>query len=189
MSIVRQQEQAPPKEEALDLAQMVRQHQAGIWRYLRFLGASGNEVDDLVQDTFLAFVRANQLAKFSFRSDASTLAYLRQVARNQLLQRRRRQGHEMDTVQLTSAEQVWSEVAAEDGLDDYLQTLRKCKERLTGRSKKAIQLQYQQGLGRAEVADTLGMSLDGVKTLLRRTRERLRKCVESNMKHVERGSK
>ena len=189
MSTVRHQEAAMAETNRLDIAQTVRQHQAGIWRYLRFLGASGNEVDDLVQDTFLAFVRAHEQAKFTFRNDASTVAYLRRVARNQLLQQRRKQGHEMDTVQLTAAEQVWSEVAAEDGLDDYLQTLRKCNERLQGRARKAIQLQYQQGLGRAEVADTLGMSLDGVKTLLRRTRQKLRECVESNMKRVERGSK
>ena len=182
MSIVSQQERTT------DFAQVVRRHQAGIWRYLRFLGAKETEVDDLVQETFLAFLRATQSAKFSFQGDAPALAYLRQVARNQLLQRRRKQGREVNTVQLAAAEQVWSEVAAEDGLDEYLLTLRRCQDKLQGRAQKAVQLQYQQGLGRAEVADTLGMSLDGVKTLLRRTRQKLRECVERNL-HGERGSK
>ena len=56
-----------------------------------------------------------------------------------------------------------------------------CLEKLAGRAKQSIELQYQQGLGREEVADTLGMSPDGVKTLLRRTRQKLRECIERNM--------
>ena len=169
MSTVTQQKQT------FEFGQLVREHQAGVWRYLRFLGADPTEVDDLVQETFLALMRAKN---FSYQGTVATSAYLRQVARNQLLQRRRKQGREVNTVELTAAESVWSEVAAEDGLEQYIHVLRECIEQLSGRPQQAVQLQYQEGLGRAEVAAKLGISPDGVKTMLRRTRRKLRECVE-----------
>lgn len=175
MSTVTQQKQT------FDFAQIVREHQAGVWRYLRFLGAEPNETDDLVQETFLALMRA---IDFSYQGAAATSAYLRMVARNQLLQRRRKQGREVNTVELAAAETVWSEVAAEDGLETYIQTLRRCIGELSGRPQRAVQLRYQQGLGRAEVAEALGISPDGVKTLLRRTRQKLRECVERKVQQL-----
>lgn len=42
-----------------DMAGLVRAHQAGVWRYLRFLGCHPDEADDLTQETFLALKQAN----------------------------------------------------------------------------------------------------------------------------------
>lgn len=168
--------------QTFDFSTVVREHQSGVWRYLRFLGADQTEADDLVQETFLALLRAQENGSFSYQGSEATWGYLRQVARNQLLQRRRKHGREVNTVELTAAETVWCEVASHDGLDCYLQTLRSCLEKLTSRARRAVELQYQQGLGRAELADTLGLSPDGVKTLLRRTRQKLRECIERNIK-------
>ena len=36
-----------------DLTDLVRSYQAGVWRYLRFLGAEDALADDLTQETFL----------------------------------------------------------------------------------------------------------------------------------------
>ena len=41
-------------ERQTQLADLVRQHQAGVWRYLRFLGCDRPLADDLTQETFLA---------------------------------------------------------------------------------------------------------------------------------------
>lgn len=161
-----------------DLAQLVKAHQSGVWRYIRFAGASSTEADDLVQETFLAFMKSN----FEYQSDTATAAYLRQVARNQLMQRRRQQGREINSTQLAATEAVWVEVAPTDGLDDYLTALRGCIEQLRGRPSAAIELHYRQGLGRTLIAEQLGMSPEGIKTLLRRTRQRLRECVERKVK-------
>ena len=86
---------------SLDLAGIIDRHQADVWRYLRYLGADSNDADDLTQETFLALNRA----KFQHRSNGETAAYLRTIARNQLLMFRRLQGREIDTVQLEAAEQ------------------------------------------------------------------------------------
>jgi RNA polymerase sigma-70 factor (ECF subfamily) len=157
-----------------DLGQLVREHQADVWRYLRYLGASTADADDLVQETFLAVARS----RFEKYSRQQTAAYLRTVARNQLLMARRREGHEISTVDLAAAEQVWSTTVDRAGSDGFLAALADCWEQLTGRARAVVDGFYRDQQSREELAEKLEMQPDGVKTLLRRTREVLRQCVE-----------
>jgi len=97
-------EQQPRQmEESTDLASLVDRHQAGVWRYVRFLGADTTEADDLTQETFLTLARG----EFVERDERQTAGYLRVVARNQLLALRRRQNCEVSTVELEAADSVW----------------------------------------------------------------------------------
>jgi len=114
-------------------------------------------------------------SKFVQRSAHETAAYLRTVARNQLLMARRREGREINTVELEAAEQVW--VATGDR-NIYLAALADCLEKLDGRARAAIHLFYEEKRGRTEIAAELDMKPDGIKTLLRRTRDVLRDCIE-----------
>ncbi len=163
----------------MDWAGLVRRHQATVWRYVRYLGADRAEADDLTQETFLAVARANFVA----RDERQTAGYLRTAARNQLLALRRRQNREICTVQLEAADSVWA--AAVDGgggLDDYLEALRACVDGLEGRARQVIDLHYRVGASRGAIATQLAMQPDGVKTLLRRTRDVLRACVERKLR-------
>jgi RNA polymerase sigma-70 factor, ECF subfamily len=172
------QEQPPQVRATVDLATLVQQHQAGLWRYLRYLGADSTEAADLTQETFLAFARA----KFAERHDLQTAGYLRTVARNQLLMLRRRQHREICTVELQAADSVWAAATGPDGsLSAYLDALRECVDRLEGRARQAIDLHYRECATRDAIASQLQMQPDGIKTLLRRTRQLLRECVERKM--------
>jgi RNA polymerase sigma-70 factor (ECF subfamily) len=165
----------PPQSPSIDLATLVQTHQAGVWRYLRYLGAERTEADDLTQETFLAFTRA----EFVQRDERQTAGYLRTVARNQLLVLRRRQDREINTVDLEAADSVWATAADADGsLDGYLDALRTCLDELRSRPRQAIDLHYRDGSGREAIARQLDMKPDGVKSLLRRTRDLLRECVQ-----------
>jgi len=95
---------AAAAERRADLAGLVRGHQAGVWRYLRFLGCEPDEADDLVQETFLAVLRDG----FEERSPGQTAAYLRTVARNRLLMARRKDRSRPAAVDLEAAEAVWA---------------------------------------------------------------------------------
>ncbi len=118
--------------EPFDFAHAVRQHQAGVWRYVRFLGAEAAEADDLTQETFLALARAG----FVERDERQTAAYLRVVARNQLLALRRKQSREICTVELDAADAVWVAAAGADGsLSGYLDALGDCMAKLDGRAR------------------------------------------------------
>jgi RNA polymerase sigma-70 factor (ECF subfamily) len=167
------------KSSPADLASLVRQHQAGVWRYVRFLGADTTEADDLTQETFLALARGG----FVERDELQTAGYLRVVARNQLLALRRKQNREIDTVGLEAADSVWAAAAGPDGsLNIYLDALRDCLAQIEGRARQAIDMHYHDHAGREAIASQLGMQADGVKTLLRRTRDVLRECVERKIK-------
>ena len=117
-------DQQPRKtEEPADLASLVHRYQAGVWRYVRFLGADTTEADDLTQETFLALARGG----FVERDERQTAGYLRVVARNQLLALRRRQNREVSTVELEAADSVWAAAAGPDG---SLTQLPRCASRL-----------------------------------------------------------
>jgi RNA polymerase sigma-70 factor, ECF subfamily len=163
----------PPRTE-FDLACLVREHQADVWRYLRYLGAAADDADDLTQETFLAVARS----PFELRSRGETASYLRTAARNQLLMLRRRQGREASTVDLAAAEDVWAAALDDGDSSVLLDALAACYEALTGRVRDAVDRFYRDGNSREEVARELAISLDGVKSLLRRTRATLRECIE-----------
>ncbi|MEX0641738.1 MAG: RNA polymerase sigma factor [Pirellulales bacterium] len=174
-----------PKERAgassppIDLASLIDRHQAGVWRYVRYLGADTTEADDLTQETFLAVARGG----FAERDDRQTAGYLRTVARNQLLVLRRRQNREVCTVELEAADTVWASAAGPDGsLEIWLDALRECVDGLEGRARQAIDMHYHEHAGRDVIAMKLDLQPEGVKTLLRRTRQILRECIERKLK-------
>ncbi len=76
------------------------------------------------------------------------------------------------------SEVLWREHCGRDGGERYLDALRGCVETLDGRSRSVVSLRYARGESRGKIATELGMSLDGVKSLLRRVRQLLRECVE-----------
>ena len=105
------QERAGPSAAPTDLANLIQRFQAGVWRYVRYLGADTTEADDLTQETFLAVARGG----FAERDERQTAGYLRTVARNQLLALRRKQNREISTVELEAADTVWAAAAGPDG--------------------------------------------------------------------------
>lgn len=150
------------------LEHLVPRFHADLWRYLRFLGAAATEVDDLVQETFLAVFRSS----FVYRTDREALSYLRTTARRQFMMARRARGRELDTVSLDAAEYAWAEMERQHcDWDHYLAALEDCLSGLQGRTREALELYYRQGFGQQEVGEKIGLEREGVKTLLRRARE------------------
>jgi RNA polymerase sigma-70 factor (ECF subfamily) len=171
--------QAVTTQRPLDSAALIRTHQAGIWRYLRYLGAEPSVAEDLTQETFLAVLRR----PFEQVSTVATAAYLRQVARNLFLKALRRARSrpgevELEAVELEAAERVYMELAGSDGGAGYLDALRHCLQGLTGRVREVLDRFYRQDSSREQLAQAMAMSEDGIKSLMRRARETLRACIE-----------
>lgn len=152
--------------------ELVRAHQVEVWRYLRYLGASAELADDLVQETFLRLLRA----PFVDRSPAATAAWLRTVARNFYVKSFRRPP--FASTELDKIEAGWNGFAGNDGGDDTLVRLRACLEKLDARARQAVQLHYEERRSRADIGARLGLGEDGVKSLLRRARTALRMCID-----------
>ncbi|MCO6045648.1 RNA polymerase sigma factor [Aeoliella sp. ICT_H6.2] len=167
----------PPPAASDRMALLVTRHQATVWRYVRYLGATTAEADDLVQETFLAVFRSD----FVHESDRQTASYLRTTARRRLLMLRRKESRRPVEVELESAETVWAETMGDGPADPYLEALDGCLQHLEGRARTAIDLQYTDRLSREEIASRLDLKPEGVKTLLRRTRDALRECIERKL--------
>ena len=159
--------------------QLVHSHQKGVWRYLRFLGASAAEADDLTQETFLAAWRAG----FTQISPAATSAYLRTVARSRFLMMVRTRKRRITESELADVEADWIALTNEgDDWDDRMEVVDRCLQGVQGRAREALDLFYRQGRSYAEIAPRLELKPEGVKTLVRRVVEKLRQCMEAKLK-------
>tara|TARA_R110002072_G_scaffold100429_2_gene221098 strand:+ start:25929 stop:26570 length:642 start_codon:yes stop_codon:yes gene_type:complete len=160
--------------EQAELAALVQQFQAPVWRYLRLLGADTHEADDLMQEAFV--VCAERLRKGE--QLLSPAAFLRGVARNLLLGSRRRDRRRPPTGQWLEAVEEFVAEQPEAIEDGRIDALRQCVQRLQGRVRQAVVWHHLEGVAREEVARRLGIGLHGMKSLLSRARESLRECVD-----------
>jgi RNA polymerase sigma-70 factor (ECF subfamily) len=161
-----------------DIAALVRTHQAGIWRYLRALGCSAAEAEDLTQETFLEVLRR----PFEQRSDASSAAYLRLVARHQMLMARRKQGREVGLADIEGIDAEWNEYVGDHDGGLHVEALKECLKGLEERERRALELRYKDELPREEIGKALGLSDGGIKNLMERAREKLKRCMERKLK-------
>jgi RNA polymerase sigma factor (sigma-70 family) len=157
--------------------ELVQRHQGTVRGFLLYQGCPPHLLDDLVQDVFLAFLRA----RFEHRADAATAAFLRKVALHlyiKAMERERRAPLAMDA---QTAELAWVDFEREDGGTGYVHALHECLQKLKGRAAEVIALRYRDGLRRTAIAERLGLSESGIKALLIRARASLRECVERRL--------
>lgn len=152
-------------------------HQAGVWRYLRALGCDASLADDLTQDTFLEILK-RPLIEYS---EQATAGYLRKVAHNLFISRRRRDGRITVTEHAEQLESAWMRWAGFDNGDSAIEALSECFARLTARAQQALKLRFSIESSRQSIADTLGISEHGAKNLMQRAKAQLRECVEGKL--------
>ena len=161
-----------------DAARLIREHQAGVWRYLRVLGCSPSQAEDLTQDTFLAVLQK----PFEEINRAATAAYLRQAARSLFISSQRRAARAVAAAELDEIEESWTRWAANDDGQELLAALQKCLETLAGRARQALDLRFREECSRADIAAKLGLSEDGAKNLMQRAKQHLRTCIERTLR-------
>lgn len=163
---------------AIDVADLVRRHQAGLWRFLRALGCDARSAEEVTQDTFVAVLQR----PFAAIDDPSTAAYLRTVAKRLLWKTRRRDGRPapMPPDVLEALESAFVALGGDhaDGGDAAIDALRGCVAGLDARAKALVDAHYKDGVSRVELGRRFEMSEDGIKSWMRRVRAQLRACVE-----------
>jgi RNA polymerase sigma factor (sigma-70 family) len=147
--------------------QLVERHAPALRRYLRVLGADA-DLDDLVQETLLVLLQRD----FVDLGPRPTAAFLRRTARHLFLRR-----HRGLLPQVETADLVWEEECGDDDGAGYVEAVRACLQQLGPRAARIVQASYAEDLGREAIARELGMTVDGVKTALRRIRSRLAECI------------
>jgi RNA polymerase sigma-70 factor (ECF subfamily) len=158
----------------VDANRLIEDHQAGIWRYLRALGCSRAEADDLTQETFLAVLQR----PFVNYSPAATAAYLRKVALNRFISARRRSGRLVYLEQIEQIDQTWGRLVSDYHGEALLEALRECLSELTQRARTALTMRFRDDLPRVEIARALNITEHGAKNLMQRAKKQLKTCVQ-----------
>jgi RNA polymerase sigma-70 factor, ECF subfamily len=165
--------------------ELVRRHQASIYRYLRFMGADAASADDLAQDTFTEAFRIVDRAPKPGDFNGES-AWLRAIARNMFMRhwRRRKNTPEvLDGEILEKAEAAWKQEFLRDSEDgfDYVEALRECLRKVPPAQRAALDMRYDARKSRREMAASLSMTEDGVKSLLQRVRAALAECIQKRL--------
>ena len=142
-----------------------------VWAYLSRMSGDPRLADDLLQEAYYRFLRANA----AHESDAHRRNYLFRIATNLVRDMRRRPrvdaahiadgGEETDPADPQSADVANGAVRRLD--------LARSMARLKPRERDLLWLAYAQGSSHKEIAETLGLKAASIKLLLFRARRRL----------------
>ena len=156
--------------------ELVRRHFMSIYRFFVNKVGSADEVDDLLQRTFLACVEGRDRV----RDEGSLRAYLLGIARNQMLAyvRRKQRDRKHEGLDVSVAELSGSPsqvVAGHESEKLLLVALREIPLEL----QTVVELYYWEELSVAQMAEVLEIPAGTVKSRLFRARDALRQRLEA----------
>lgn len=140
-----------------------------VWAYLLRLSGDTNLADDLLQEAYYRFLRANR----AFETEAHRRNYLYRIATNLVRDGQRR--HRLDFVPVPDEHGPDALVANGDvaGQAAVRTDLNRAMAQLTPRERELLWLAYAQGSSHEEIAGALGLKTASIKMLLFRARRRL----------------
>jgi RNA polymerase sigma-70 factor (ECF subfamily) len=164
---------------SLDLARVVREHQAALWRHLRVCGASGSLATELVQETFVAWWRSRPVDL----GPAALRGWLRATARNLFLAdcRARRRRAAVETLDAEAVERAWANYERRDDGAGYRDALRLCLDTVPARERDLLAAAVVDGVGLDVLATQRGLGVEATRSLLRRLKAALRTCVRRRL--------
>jgi RNA polymerase sigma factor (sigma-70 family) len=167
----------------LTFEQLVRDHQAMVFRTLLRLTGSREHVDDLAQDVFLRLYRALP----SFRGEALITTYLYRIAVNVAQDEwKRRRRVDRAHVSLSDETSAWEERLAhpdrnaEQQLEEreFQQTVEEQLQLLSQIERTILILYHQEERSYEQISYALGMPIGTVRTHLHRGRKKLREAIQ-----------
>jgi len=146
-------------------------HFAALYRFFR--NKVGDEVDDLVQQSFLACVEGRE----GFRADASFRTWLLSVARHKLYDRFRVQRRDAARFDPDATSAVDLGVSAPSALANKAEQklLLAALRRIPVTSQVTLELYYFEGMRGPAIAEVLGVPEPAIRSRLRRGLEQLRR--------------
>jgi RNA polymerase sigma-70 factor, ECF subfamily len=169
----------------LEFEEIVREHQAMVFRTLARLIRSREHLDDLAQEVFLRLYRGMQ----HFRGDAKLTTYLYRITLNVAQDEWKRQRLEQSNRSLSDLEAGWEnrlvsrERGAEQSLSEkQLRTqLESALAELSAAEREVLVLFHQEECTYEQIAVILNLPLGTVRTHLHRGRLKLRERMQERM--------
>jgi RNA polymerase sigma-70 factor (ECF subfamily) len=139
-----------------------------VWVYLARITGDPHAADDLLQETYYRFLRADR----AYDSDTHRRNYLYRIATNLARDRHRRQ---RDFVNVPEEDEPGAPQADADLAERSARRadLARAMNKLKPRERDLLWLAYAQGSSHQEIADSLGLKKSSIKLLLFRARRRL----------------
>lgn len=177
----------------LSFEQVVRDHQAMVFRTLYRLTGSREHLDDLAQEVFLRLYRALP----NFRGDSLVATYLYRITVNVAQNEwKRRKRTDRPLVSISEETSAWEdrlehpERNAEQQMEERefrLQVEEKLQE-LSGIERTVLVLYHQEERSYEQIAAALGMPIGTIRTHLYRGRKKLRERLQDQMARERRTS-
>ncbi|MEX0642087.1 MAG: sigma-70 family RNA polymerase sigma factor [Pirellulales bacterium] len=146
--------------------------------FVRALVPHQPDADDVFQE-----VSRTLWAKFDeYQSGTNFLAWAFNIARFKILQYRRTQSRQSQTLGDAVFELIADEVYGALGKDDArFQVLAECLQKLPARDRHLIEVRYHQGQSTKSVAEAVGRSVDAIYRSLRRIHKELFFCMQRGL--------
>jgi RNA polymerase sigma-70 factor (ECF subfamily) len=170
-------------DEAGAFEELVRRYQHRLLGLMHHLVGDAQEAEDLVQEVYLRVYRARKTYRPEAFCDAWLFTIAENVARNRLRTRRRKpvlvlDAHDSGPLGPRPAERLVKDpgTGPQQKLDrkELAAVVRQALDGLHERQRLAVVLNKFEGLGYAEVAAMMRLSVEAVKSLLTRARLKLR---------------
>jgi RNA polymerase sigma-70 factor (ECF subfamily) len=159
------------------------QHQNQLRGFLHSLVPDFAMVDDLIQECFLTVTQK----ALEFDLTTNFQAWIRSIARFKVmaLQRDHSRRPQMLAAEVLDALMVSApEPLPQEHDDAAVKTLRSCLERLAPAAREIVRLRYFSEYGPLEISRIRECSANAVNVTLARSRDVLRRCMESRMSEV-----
>jgi RNA polymerase sigma-70 factor (ECF subfamily) len=155
-------------------AELLSRHQDAVYRFGRMMCGNHDDAEDVAQDTLMTALEKAD----GFRGEASFLTWLYAIARSQCSRKRRRGSREImaEGQEGKPPELLDPAPLAVDALasNSERKAVQRAVEALRPIYREVVVLRDIEGLTAPEVAETLGLSVEAVKSRLHRGRAELR---------------
>jgi RNA polymerase sigma-70 factor, ECF subfamily len=154
-------------------------HSPALRGFVASLVSQFGAVDDVLHDTFVTITA--KAAEFELGTNF--LAWAKAIARFKVLHARRAHWRELNGISDEAIDALCaSEPEAEASpLEHRLAALAACIDALAPKTRRAVQLRYQQAHSVPEAAQRLGWTPGSLYVILFRARTALRECIERKM--------
>jgi RNA polymerase sigma-70 factor (ECF subfamily) len=146
--------------------------------FIRSIVADAHLVEDVIQEVYIVVAQRHG----DFADGTNFGAWVREIARRTALHQLRRAGRPAAALEPRTLDALEAsfDVPAETW-EDERRALRRCVEKLPEESLRVLDLRYVSDAPLAEIAASVGRSVDGVKALLKRLRQKLAECAEARL--------
>jgi RNA polymerase sigma-70 factor (ECF subfamily) len=162
---------------------LVREHQAMVFRTLLRLTGSREHLDDLAQDVFLRLYRALP----SFRGEALVTTYLYRIAVNVAQDEWKRRRRDSAMVSISDETSAWEERLAHPARNaeelieerEFAELVEEQLQHLSQIERAVLVLYHQEERSYDQIAAALGLPIGTVRTHLHRGRKKLREGIQA----------